>query len=107
MALQQALGDLKLATAYLLERSDPATSGAAAVDYLHLTALVAFGLQWARMALIADRHLADSDDSTGFYRAKRLTARFFFERILPQTAIHLQRVRAGAEVLSTFDPEQF
>ncbi|MDN7139765.1 acyl-CoA dehydrogenase C-terminal domain-containing protein [Pseudomonas sp. JQ170] len=105
--LAQALGDLQQATGHLLERDDPRTSGGAAVDYLHLTALVAFGLQWAKMALIADRHLARSEDGSGFYRAKGLTARFFFERILPQTAIHLQRVRAGAQVLSAFDPEQF
>ncbi|MNJ66916.1 hypothetical protein D3C77_630380 [compost metagenome] len=105
--LQQALRDLEQATGYLLESNDLHTSGAAAVDYLHLTALVAFGLQWAKMALLANKHLAESDDSTGFYRAKQLTARFFFERILPQTAIHLHRVRAGAQVLSAFDPEQF
>ncbi|MDH4566912.1 acyl-CoA dehydrogenase [Pseudomonas sp. BN414] len=105
--LREALGHLQAATDRLLQDSTPAQTAAAAVDYLQLTALVAFAHQWARMALVAQHRLAESFDDAAFYRAKQHTARFFFQHMLPETAIHLQRIQAGADVLMAFDPEQF
>lgn len=105
-ALRLALADLVMAVEFM-GSADASATAAGAVDFLHLTALVAFGLQWAMMAGIARRHLAQGSADGDFYRAKQTTARFFFERILPETTIHLQRINTGAETLKAFDPEQF
>ncbi|NUU38261.1 acyl-CoA dehydrogenase C-terminal domain-containing protein [Pseudomonas sp. C2B4] len=105
-ALRLALADLVMAVEYM-GSADATDTAAGAVDFLHLTALVAFGLQWAKMAVIAQRHLAQGSTDGDFYRAKLTTARFFFERILPETTIHLQRIGTGAETLKAFDPGQF
>lgn len=105
-ALRLALADLVAAVDYL-ETADASATAAAAVDFLHLTALVAFALQWAKMDRIAAQQLAQGSPDTDFYRAKRATAGFFFERILPQTTIHLQRIGTGADTLRAFDPEYF
>ena len=104
--LRLALADLVAAVDYL-GGADATATAAGAVDFLHLTALVAFGLQWAHMALVADRQLARGTTETAFYQAKRTTARFFYERILPDTAIHLQRIGHGADTFRAFEPDQY
>ncbi|MGE8154137.1 acyl-CoA dehydrogenase C-terminal domain-containing protein [Pseudomonas vancouverensis] len=105
-ALRQALADLVMAVEYM-GSADAHAIAAGAVDFLHLTALVAFALQWAKMAVIARHHLAQGSVDSDFYHAKLTTARFFFERILPQTSLHRQRIDSGAATFKAFDPEQF
>lgn len=105
-ALRLALADLVVAVDYL-GSADATATAAGAVDFLHLTALVAFGLQWGKMVVVAQRHLAQGTAEADFYHAKLTTGRFFFERILPQTSIHLQCIGTGAATLKAFDPEQF
>ncbi len=76
--------------------------GASANDYLRLFGLTALGFMWARSAVIA---LPQRNDP--FYRAKWLTGQFFMERMLPQTAALHTAIRAGGEVLRTFEDAAF
>jgi alkylation response protein AidB-like acyl-CoA dehydrogenase len=93
----RAFGALQLATGFIAQKaqSDPEEAGAAATDYLRLFGLVALGFMWVRMAKVA----AAARDATGadadFYRAKRSTAAFFVERILPQAGGLLAGIKAG------------
>ena len=57
--------------------------GAAAVDYLRIVGHLAFAYLWARMARIALDKQASGDL---FYTAKLATARFYFAKLLPETA---------------------
>ena len=79
-------------------RQDADEVGAAAVDYLRIAGHVVFAWLWARMARAAFEGLARDDRDT-FYRAKIETARFYYARLLPETAGLMQSVRAGASVL--------
>ncbi|MFI8480349.1 acyl-CoA dehydrogenase C-terminal domain-containing protein [Pseudomonas sp. NPDC078700] len=106
-SLTQALEHLRQATDHLLVDASPADTAAAAVDYLQLTALVAFALQWAKMASVAQKRLQQNSTDTDFYQAKLHTARFFYQQQLPETAVHLQRILAGSESLLAFADEQF
>jgi len=84
--------------------NNPDAVGAAAVHYLRLVGHLVYGYFWARMARVAlDR--ADSGD--GFYTAKLATARFYFAKLLPETAWHLAALRAGSEPLMALDAELF
>jgi alkylation response protein AidB-like acyl-CoA dehydrogenase len=69
--------------------------GAAAVDYLFYSGYVALAYAWARSVAAADA----SSRSDDFKQAKRLTARFYFDRILPRTRTHLAAMQAGADSL--------
>ena len=62
---------------------------------MHLFGLVALGYMWA---LIAEAALAKSKGNGAAQRmgAKLVTARFFMERMLPETATHLARIQSGA-----------
>jgi len=79
-------------------------AGAAAVDYLRVIGHLVLGYFWARMARVAlDR--VDSDDP--FYRAKLATARFYFARLLPETAGLIRSARAGAAPLMNVELDWF
>jgi hypothetical protein len=67
--------------------------GAAAVDYLFYSGYAALAFAWARSVAAADA----SSQSEDFRQAKRLTARFYFDRILPRTCAHLASMQAGGD----------
>ena len=73
--------------------SNPDEIGAAAVDYLFYSGYIALAFAWARSVAAAEA----SSHSEDFKQAKRLTARFYFDRILPRTRAHLAAMQAGAD----------
>jgi butyryl-CoA dehydrogenase len=78
--------------------------GAAAVPYLRVIGHLAYAYLFARMARIA---LARKDLGDPFYTAKLATARFYFARLLPETAMLIRQARAGCAVLLELDTELF
>jgi alkylation response protein AidB-like acyl-CoA dehydrogenase len=86
--------------------ADPEEAGAAAVSYLRVVGHLVFAYFWARMARVAlDRSGAAAADP--FYRAKLATARFYFQRLLPETAYHIRAARSGAKNLMELEAELF
>ena len=83
---------------------NPDEVGAASVDYLRVVGHLVFGYFWARMARISLDHV-DSGDP--FYRAKLATARFYFAKLLPETAGLIRTARAGAKPLMEMDEALF
>ena len=105
--LSRALGHLQQATAWFMQNAiaKPDNAGAGATDYMHLMALVALGYMWCRIAAAAQAKLAS--DPTGRMAAKLVTARFFMERMLPETATRLARIEAGADAVMELPAEAF
>ena len=83
---------------------NPDEAGAAAVDYLRVCGHLVFAYFWARMAKVA---LAKVDAGDPFYRAKLSTARFYFAKLLPETAMLIRTARAGAAPLMEMDEALF
>jgi alkylation response protein AidB-like acyl-CoA dehydrogenase len=82
--------------------------GAAAVPYLRTVGHLVYAYFWARMAKVAlDRVKADGDDVDPFYRHKLMVARFYFQRLLPETATLIRSARAGAGSLMEMPAEAF
>ena len=77
---------------------NPDEVGAAAVDYLRVAGHLVFGYFWARMAQVALREMG-AGNTDPFYLAKVQTARFYFAKLLPETAMLMRTARAGAKVL--------
>ncbi|WP_454815844.1 acyl-CoA dehydrogenase C-terminal domain-containing protein [Labrys neptuniae] len=102
--LKASAGHLQQATMWLMQNAlaKPDNAGAASTDYLHLFGLVALGQMWAQMAKVA---LAKGDDA--FARNKLVTARFFADRLLPETGLRLARVTAGAGDVMALEAEAF
>ncbi len=83
---------------------NPDEVGAAAVDYLRVCGHLVFGYFWARMAKVA---LAKLDSGDPFYKAKLHTARFYFAKLLPETASLIRTARAGAKPMMDIEESLF
>ncbi len=81
---------------------NPDEVGAAAVDYLRVAGHLVFAYFFARMAQVALREMA-AGNADPFYPAKLQTARFYFAKLLPETAMLTRTARAGAKVLMDTD----
>ncbi len=78
--------------------------GAAAVDYLRVAGHLVFAYFWARMAKVALENQGSGDP---FYTAKLHTARFYFAKLLPETASLIRTARAGLAPLMAMDEALF
>lgn len=73
--------------------------GAVAVDYLMLSGYVTLGYLWAQAAEVSARQLAEGGADPAFYRAKRQTATFYFDKLLPRIAAHQACIESGADAM--------
>src|SRR5215813_905568 len=107
--LTTALGHLQQATMWLMQNAlaKPDNGGAGATDYLGLFGLCALGYMWCRMAESAQAKIASGDGTAERMKGKLVTARFFMERMLPETATHLARIQAGAASVMELPAEAF
>jgi butyryl-CoA dehydrogenase len=78
--------------------------GAAAVPYLRVAGHMVFAYFFAQMAKIA---LEKQDSGDSFYKAKLATARFYFARLLPETAMLIRQARSGSANLMALDADLF
>ncbi len=83
---------------------NPDEVGAAAVDYLRVVGHLCFAYFFARMAKIALEKQGSGDP---FYTAKLHTARFYFAKLLPETASLIRTARAGLQPLMAMDEALF
>ena len=83
---------------------NPDEVGAAAVDYLRVCGHLVFAYFWARMAKVA---LEKVDSGDPFYKAKLATARFYFAKLLPETAGLIRSARAGLKPLMEMEEALF
>ncbi|PTM97622.1 acyl-CoA dehydrogenase C-terminal domain-containing protein [Mycoplana dimorpha] len=108
--LKKGLNDLQAATMWFMQHAmaKPDNAGAGSTDYMHLFGLVVVGYMWARMAKAAQAGLAAAaGEREAFLRNKLITARFFMERIMPETALRKARIESGAETMMAMAAEAF
>lgn len=86
--------------------ANPDNAGAASTDYLHIFGLTALAYMWAQMAKSAQAKIA-AGDADPYYVTKLQTGRYFVERILPDAAAHLVKMKTGAELLMQMPAEAF
>lgn len=105
--LAKAFGRLQRASAWIAQNgmSNPDEAAAASSDYLRLFGLTALAYLWTRMAEISLVKL--NGEERRFYQAKVDTARFFMQRLLPQSGGLFSAILAGGESMMAFDDEAF
>ncbi|HWV62952.1 MAG TPA: acyl-CoA dehydrogenase C-terminal domain-containing protein [Oxalicibacterium sp.] len=106
--LSAALGHLQQATMWLMQNAmaKPDNAGAGATDYMKLFGLVVFGYMWAKMAKVAQDKIA-AGDTSAYFKTKQVTGRFFMERMLPETTLHLARIQTGCATTMELPAEAF
>ena len=107
--IKKGLNDLQAATMWLMQNAmaKPDNAGAASTDYLHLFGLVALGYMWGRMVKTSQEKLASGADDAAFHENKIVTARYFMERVMPETSAHLARISTGADTMMALPAEAF
>lgn len=128
--LAKAFGRLQQATGRIAQQGmrDPDEAAAVATDYLRLFALVALGYMWAQTAEISLARLgigAAADGGQGvatrpaavtaatdpkdlvFYRGKLATARFFFQKLLPESSSLFATIMSGAAPVMALSDDEF
>ena len=92
--LENALQELETTTQWLQEsyKTHPDDAGFGAVDFLKAFSLTMLGYNWLRMAKAAQR-----GGNPEFAQAKRVTAEFFAQRLLPQVATLCSAVRNSSK----------
>jgi hypothetical protein len=102
-----SLGHLQHASMWFMQNAmaKPDNAGAGATDYMHMFGLVALGYMWCR---IAEAVLAKpANGAAPGMKSKLVTARFFMERMLPETATHFARIQSGADAIMELPDEAF
>ena len=104
--LADAKAKLQEATMWLMQNglANPDNAGAASTDYMHLFGLTALAYMWAQTAKLA---LAKAGDGDPFYAAKLVTARYYMERVLPDVAAHLAKMKAGSDSMMALPADAF
>ena len=107
--LEKALGDLQASTMWLMQNglANPDNAGAGSTAYMHQMGIVILGLMWLRMARAAQHALTAETDDKAFMEAKLMTARFFSERIMPDTGALRRKLEAGSDVIMAMPVEAF
>ena len=107
--IKKGLNDLQAATMWLMQNAmaKPDNAGAASTDYLHLFGLVALGYMWGRMVKASQEKLAAGAEDAAFHESKIITARYFMERVMPETNAHLARISTGADTMMALTAEAF
>jgi alkylation response protein AidB-like acyl-CoA dehydrogenase len=108
--LAKSFAKLQQATATIAQKGmkNPNEGAAASTDYMRMFALVAMGYMWAQMAQVAQQKLADGDsDQKEFLESKAQTARFFFQKMLPEADARFKAVMAGADSIMEMKESAF
>ena len=108
-SLQQSFGALQLSTGHIAQKGlkDPEEAGAAAYDYLRLLGFVAMAYCFAKATKVAHQKLAEGTDEIAFYEAKIITAKFFFDRLLPPATAQFMAIKSGKASMMDMPEDAF
>ncbi len=107
--LKAASKDLQAAGMYFMQEGvkNPNNALAGSTDFMHMMGHVCLGLMWSRIARAAQSAIDAGTGDEAFYRGKIATGRYYMARHLPATAMHLARIRSGAETVMALATEEF
>ncbi len=107
--LAKAFAKLQQSTATIAQKGlkNPEEAGAASTDYLRQFALVALAYMWCLIVKTAQQKLEQGSADKDFLEAKLKTARFFMERMLPESEARFRMVMAGAATLMDMKEKEF
>ncbi|WP_216937262.1 MULTISPECIES: acyl-CoA dehydrogenase C-terminal domain-containing protein [unclassified Acinetobacter] len=102
-ATLDAATEVESVTQYILEaaRESHDFPNSTAVDYLHAVGLLSFSYMFARIANAAKNKEGE------FYQNKLALAHYFVQRILPELALRITKVKSGSDVIMNFSEEYF
>ena len=107
-AVRSSKEQLQDAAMWLMQNGlqNPDHAAAASVDFMHLFGFTALAYMWAIMAKASLAKIAEGDTDP-FYVNKLTTGRYYIERLLPDAASHLAKLKTGADTMMSMPVEAF
>ncbi|MEM7491219.1 MAG: acyl-CoA dehydrogenase C-terminal domain-containing protein, partial [Pseudomonadota bacterium] len=107
--LKAASKDLQAAGMYFMQEGmkNPNAALSGSYDFMHMMGHVCLGLMWARMAKAAQEGLKQDGADRDFLEAKIATGRYYMQRQLPATAMHLARIQTGPDTIMGLEATAF
>ena len=102
-ATLDAATEVESVTQFILEaaRESHDFPNSTAVDYLHAVGLLSFSYMFARIANAAKNKEGE------FYQNKLALANYFVQRILPELALRITKVKSGSDLIMNFSEDYF
>jgi hypothetical protein len=85
---------------------NPDHAAAASVDFMHMFGYSALAYMWAIMAKVSLDKIAEGDTDP-YYQQKLITGRYYIERLLPDAASHLAKLKTGADTMMSMPVDAF
>ena len=107
--LKAASKDLQAAGMFFMQNGmkNPNNALSGSYDFMHMFGHVCLGFMWARMGQAAQTALAGGTSDPEFYQTKLATGRYYMARQLPATALHLHRIKTGADPVMALEVANF
>jgi len=107
--LKGAFKALESATMWIARNAskDPEQAGAAASPYLRLMALTVIAYLWSRMAGVAQAQLDKGEGNKPLQEGKLISARFYFEKVLPEIEQLKQDIETGKDSMMDLDDQHW
>jgi len=107
--LKAASKDLQGAGMYFMAEGmkNPNNALSGSYDFMHMFGHVCLGLMWAKMAKAARAALENGTTDAAFYETKLTTGRYYMQRQLPATAMHLTRIQSGGDTVMALEAANF
>jgi hypothetical protein len=107
-AVRSSKEQLQDAAMWLMQNGlqNPDHAAAASVDFMHLFGFTALAYMWALMAKVSIAKIAEGDTDP-IYQNKLTTGRYYIERLLPDAASHLAKLKTGADTMMSMPVDAF
>jgi len=107
--LKNGSKNLQAASMYFMQNGmkNPYDALAGSYDFMHMMGHVCLGFMWAQMAKISMAKLEGDCSNPEFYRSKIKTGKFYMERWMPMTEMHLSRIESGSKTIMSMSASDF
>ena len=101
--------NLQAASMYFMQNGikNPYDALAGSYDFMHMMGHVCLGFMWAKMAKISMEKIESNCESPDFYENKIKTGKFYMERWMPLTEMHLNRIQSGSKTIMSMSASDF
>ena len=100
---------LKKALNYLMENGfkNPNAVLCCATDFLHLFGNFLIGFMWLQMSFASFLKLNEKNHDANFHNSKIITAKFYMQKISPETRFKLEKIKSGEKMIMNLNVEGF
>ncbi|PAJ74970.1 acyl-CoA dehydrogenase [Pseudoalteromonas sp. NBT06-2] len=109
LSLENAVITAQEARNWLLDnaQADKSAAGSVSVNFMMMFGYICGAWMMAKAAIKSQQKLDLGEDKTEFFKAKLVTAQFYFEHLLPRIHTNFASIQAGSDSIMSLPEDQF